>query len=85
MILCVNYWLITIIRGRLCLNVFVNGFFQLLIDKIVEKMVLIAIIGLLDQKLLSKNPPKTKKNTKTDGISPNRPPGQNYGRGTNYP
>ena len=46
------------------MNVFVNGFFQLLIDKIVEKMVLIAIIGLLDQKLLSKNPPKTKKTPK---------------------
>ena len=37
------------------------AFIQLLIDKFVEKTVLIAIIGLLNQKLLSKNPPKTKK------------------------
>ena len=67
------------------MNVFVNGFIQLLRDKFVEKMVLLAIIGLLNQKLLSKKPPKTKKNTKTDGISPNWPPGQNYGTCTNYP
>ena len=43
------------------MNVFVNGFIQLLRDKFVEKMVLLAIIGLLNQKLLSKKPPKTKK------------------------
>ena len=32
-----------------------------------------------------KSPKNHKKTTKTDGISPNWPPGQNYGRGTNYP
>ena len=42
---------------------FVNGFIQLLIDKFVEKMVLIAIIGLLNQKLLSKKPKKQPKPT----------------------
>ena len=45
------------------MNVFVNGFIQLLRDKFVEKMVLLAIIGLLNQKLLSKKNPQTKKKT----------------------